>query len=255
VNDNLEGKIATVTGAARGIGRAIAAQLIARGAVVMLSDIDEATLTTTVSELGAARAMACDVRDETQVTALFEQIAREHGHLDICVANAGVGGVQPMLDMALTDWRRVTSINLDGVFLVGREAARLMAPRGSGSIVNIASITGLAGSAGVAHYAAAKAGVINLTKTLNSEMRASGIRVNCVCPGFIKTDLVTSSAAAFNALLSEGVNLEQVVLGRQSRWGTPDDVANAVCFLAGDRAPWISGAHLVVDGGWTASLI
>jgi NAD(P)-dependent dehydrogenase (short-subunit alcohol dehydrogenase family) len=255
VNDNLEGKVATVTGAARGIGRAIAAQLIARGAVVVVSDIDEATLKTTASELGAADVTVCDVRDEDQVTALFAHIGREHGHLDVCIANAGVGGVQPMLDMSLADWRRVTSINLDGVFLAAREAARLMAPRGSGSIVAIASITGLAGSAGVAHYAAAKAGVINLTKTLNTEMRASDIRVNCVCPGFIKTDIVTSSEAAFNALLPEGVNLEQVVLGRQGRWGTPDDVANAVCFLAGDRAPWISGAHLVVDGGWTASLI
>jgi NAD(P)-dependent dehydrogenase (short-subunit alcohol dehydrogenase family) len=155
---------------------------------------------TTASQLGASGAVVCDVRDEAQVGALFERIAREHGRIDVCVANAGVGGVQPMVDMSLADWRRVTSINLDGVFLVARDAARVMAPQGSGSIVNIASITGLAGSAGVANYAAAKAGVINLTKTLNTEMRASGIRVNCVCPGFIQTDLVTSSEAAFNAL-------------------------------------------------------
>jgi NAD(P)-dependent dehydrogenase (short-subunit alcohol dehydrogenase family) len=107
----------------------------------------------------------------------------------------------------------------------------------------------------VASYAAAKAAVINLTKTLNTEMRAMGIRVNCVCPGFVQTDLVTSSEAAFNALLPDDVTLEQVVLGRQSRWGTPSDVAHAVCFLAGDRAPWISGAHLVLDGGWTAAMI
>ena len=157
--------------------------------------------------------------------------------------------------MSLADWRETLDVNLDGVFLTARDAARIMAGQGSGSIVCVASITALAGSAGIGNYGAAKAGVVNLAKTLNSEMREYGIRVNAVCPGFIRTGLVDDNEAAFDALLPGDMTLEQVVTAKQYRWGTPEDVAEAVCFLAGDRAPWISGSHYVIDGGWRASLL
>jgi NAD(P)-dependent dehydrogenase (short-subunit alcohol dehydrogenase family) len=160
-----------------------------------------------------------------------------------------------MAEMSYADWRATLDVNLDGVFLTAVAAVRVMAGQGGGSIVNVASITAHAGSAGIGNYSAAKAAVVNITKTLNSEMRDYGIRVNCVCPGFIKTALVTDNEAAFDALLPDPFTLEQVVLQKQDRWGTPEDVANVVAFLAGDRATWISGIDYTIDGGWEASLL
>jgi NAD(P)-dependent dehydrogenase (short-subunit alcohol dehydrogenase family) len=256
VNDNLEGKVAVVTGAARGIGLAIATELTKRGAKVTVSDIDKAEAENAAAALDGAEAVACDVTSEDQVGALLNGVKERHGGLDVVVANAGVGRVQPLVEMSLADWRQTMAVNLDGVFLTSRDAARIMAGQGSGSIVNIASITALAGAAGIGNYGAAKAAVVNLTKTLNTEMREYGIRVNAVCPGFIRTALVEGdNEAAFDALLPGDMTLDQVVLQKQYRWGTPEDVAAAVCFLAGDRSTWISGIDYVIDGGWRASLL
>jgi NAD(P)-dependent dehydrogenase (short-subunit alcohol dehydrogenase family) len=256
VNDNFEGKIAVVTGAAQGIGLAIATKLAAGGATVVLSDINEEAVNAAAAGIEGAEAVVTDVRSEDAVGALINGAAERHGKLDIVVPNAGVGRVvQPIVEMSYADWRETVDVNLDGVFLAARDAARVMAGQGSGSIVNIASITGHAGAAGIAAYGAAKAAVINLTKTLNTEMREYGIRVNCVCPAFIKTQLVNDAEAQFDALLPEGITLEMVIQQKQDRWGTPEDVANAVCFLAGDRTPWISGWDYTIDGGWEASLL
>jgi NAD(P)-dependent dehydrogenase (short-subunit alcohol dehydrogenase family) len=255
VNDNFEGKVAVVTGAAQGIGLAIATKLAAGGATVVLSDINQEAVEAAAAGIDGAEAVVCDVRSEDAVGALINGAAEKHGKLDICVPNAGVGRVQTIVEMSYADWRETMDVNLDGVFLASRDAARVMAGQGSGSIVNVASITGHAGAAGIGNYGAAKAAVINLTKTLNTEMRDHGIRVNCVCPGFIKTDLVTNNEAAFDSLLPGDITLEQVITQKQGRWGTPEDVANAVAFLAGDRAPWISGFDYTIDGGWEASLL
>ena len=185
----------------------------------------------------------------------IEGAAERHDGLDVVVANAGVGGVRPLLEMSLDEWRETLSINLDGVFLTVTAAARVMAPRGSGSIVTMGSVTAMSGTAGVGHYAASKAGVVNLTKTLATELRPAGVRVNSVCPGFIETAMVTDSKEDFQALLPEGMDFDDLILAKQGRYGTPEDVASAVCFLAGDRTPWVTGVALVVDGGMRGSLL
>jgi NAD(P)-dependent dehydrogenase (short-subunit alcohol dehydrogenase family) len=255
VNDNFEGKVAVVTGAGRGIGLAIATALDQRGATVIVSDIDGAAAEQGAASLERGGWAACDVRDEAQVTELLHGAAGRHGHLDVVVPNAGIGHVRPLLEMSFQEWRDTLSVNLDGVFLTARTAAQIMVGQGSGSIVTIASITAFAGSPGIGHYSAAKAGVVNLTRTLNSECRGFGVRVNAVCPGFIETTLVAEARAGFDALLPGELTLDQVIAAKQSRWGEPADVAAAVCFLAGDRAPWISGTAYTLDGGFRASLL
>jgi NAD(P)-dependent dehydrogenase (short-subunit alcohol dehydrogenase family) len=256
VNDNLEGKVAVVTGAGRGIGLAIATELAARGAKVTVSDIDKAAAESAAANIEGAEAVGCDVTNEDQVGALMNGVKERHGGLDVVVANAGIGRVQPLVEMSLADWRETLAVNLDGAFLTARDAARIMVGQGSGSIVTIASITALTGSPGIGNYATAKAGVVNMTKTLNSEIRSFGVRANAICPGFIRTALVEGeNETAFDAMLPGELTLEQVVLQKQGRWGTPEDVAAATCFLAGDRSSWISGAHYIIDGGWRASLL
>jgi len=255
VNDGFEGKTALVTGAARGLGLAIARELDTRGATVVLADIDEGAVREATEGLRSGEAVGCDVRDEGKVTQVIENAAERHGGLDVVVANAGIAGVRPLVEMSLAEWRKMLSINLDGVFLTATAAARVMAPRGSGSIVTMGSVTAMAGAVGIGHYAAAKAGVVNLTKTLATELRPTGVRVNSVCPGFIETAMVTEAKDDFEALLPEGMSFDEVILAKQGRYGTPEDVASAVCFLAGDRTPWITGAALVIDGGMRGSLL
>lgn len=257
MSNDFEGKVAVVTGAAKGIGLTISEELARRGATVVVSDLDGSAAQAAADGLQGSghEGVECDVRDEEHVTRLLTGAKERHGSLDVVVGNAGVGSVQPLAEMSLADWRAVTSINLDGVFLSSKIAGGIMAEQGSGAIVNIASITGLTGAPGIGHYAAAKAGVISISKTLNSELRAYGVRVNCVCPGFIRTDLVKDAESDFDALLPEGMTLDDVVTTKQSRWGDPQDVAAAVCFLAGPRASWIGGAAPVLDGGWRASLL
>jgi NAD(P)-dependent dehydrogenase (short-subunit alcohol dehydrogenase family) len=255
VNDSFDGKVAVITGAGRGIGLAIARELDARGATVVVSDLDADAAQRAAGSLARAEAATCDVRDEAQVTGLLQGAAERHGRLDVVVANAGIGRVQPLLQMSFDEWRETLSVNLDGVFLTTRGAAQIMVGQGGGSIVAVASITAFAGSPGIGNYSAAKAAVVNLAQTLNSECRSFGVRVNAVCPGFIRTALVTENEAGFDALLPGDMTLQQVITAKQSRWGEPEDVAAAVCFLAGDRAPWISGAAYTIDGGFRASLL
>lgn len=256
IKDNLEGKVAFVTGAGQGIGKACAVALAAKGAKVVVTDVDEGAAKAAAEEIGnGATSGACDVRDEAGVTAALAAAADQHGKLDVVVPNAGIGNVKPLAEMSYEQWREVTSINLDGVFLTAKVAAGMMAQTGGGSIVTIASITALTGCPGIGHYAAAKAGALSVAKTISAEMRGFGIRSNAVLPAFIGTPLVTDVESDFDALLPGEMTLQDVIAMKQTRWGQPEDVAKAVVFLAGDRSGWINGIGLTIDGGFRASVL
>ena len=247
--------IAIVTGSAQGIGQAVARELTGRGYQVVISDVNAAAAEVTSKELEGSTAIPCDVRDEDQVKALVDQTVEHYGRLDLMVPNAGVAEVAPILDTDLERWRKVTSVNLDGVFTSLRWAAPAIMASGGGAIVNIASVSGTTGSPLIASYAAAKAAVVNLTQTAAIEFRDQGVRVNCVLPGFIGTELVTSRAATFEQLLGlpEG-GFGPVIEAKQGRFGDPEDVARAVAFLADPAQSWVTGSGLTLDGGITSNL-
>lgn len=252
---NFNGKTAIVTGAANGIGLAIATRLSAGGANVVISDIDEAAAKAAASVLPNATAIACDVTDEAQVQALVAQTVSTYGGLHIMVPNAGIASVGPIIGLDLAAWRKVTSVNLDGAFLSIRYAAPAIMASGGGTIVTIASITGLAGTPLVGPYAATKAAVVNLTRTVAVELRDHGVRVNAVLPGFVATHLVTDQTAAFEqALGMPAGGFDALIAQKQGRYGTVDEVAKAVLFLASDDSSFCTGSGLVLDGGFDASL-
>jgi NAD(P)-dependent dehydrogenase (short-subunit alcohol dehydrogenase family) len=240
VSGELEGRVARDTGAAQGLGAAVSDALASEGATVVRTDIQGTDVT-------------LDVRDEAQVKQVIADTAEQHGRLDVVVANAGVAFVKPLTETSLADWRGLMEINLDGVFLTAREAAIQMAPRGGGSIINMASITGLRGSPLIGTYAAAKAGVISLSKTLALELRDHGVRVNAVCPGFIDTQLVRDHADELSAAI--GMPIEDVINAKQGRMGTAEEVARLVLFLASDRSRFSTAEAFVLDGGSTGALV
>jgi NAD(P)-dependent dehydrogenase (short-subunit alcohol dehydrogenase family) len=253
-SDSLAGKIAVITGAAHGIGHQIARAYAAHGATVVLSDVDESAAKTAASALPGSVAVRCDVRDQTSVAELFDRAANEYGKVDIAVANAGIATVSPLLEMSFDTWRAMMSINLDGVFLTLQHAARAMiATQTAGSIITMASVTALAGVPLVGHYAAAKAGVVSLTKTAALELRPTGIRVNAILPGFAETELVTANREQYGA--TAGVDFDSLIRQGQGGYVSVDDVANLALFLATDRSRFCTGGAFVVDGGLTASLI
>ncbi len=249
----LENKVAVITGAGRGIGQAIAEAYDAEGAIVVVSDIDGDAAARVANGLRRGEAATCDVRDEAAVQSLIDKIVKRHGTLDIAVANAGIAKVQPIATSSLADWRAVTAVNLDGVFLTIRSAALAMAATGGGAIIGMASITALRGSPLIADYAASKAAVVNLCKTAAVEFRDQGIRVNAICPTFIDTDLVHPNIATFEAAL--GANFDDVIAAKQGRWSEVSDVAPLAVWLASERSRFSTGAAFVVDNGWTASLV
>jgi NAD(P)-dependent dehydrogenase (short-subunit alcohol dehydrogenase family) len=252
---HLQGKTAIVTGAAQGIGFAIARHLSEAGANVVVSDVNEAAAKESAEQLANATAIACDVRDEDQVKALVEQAVAVYGGLHVMVPNAGIATVLPIVEMDLATWRTVMSVNLDGVFLAVRYAAPAIMASGGGSIVNIASATALAGTPLVSSYAAAKAAVVNLTKTAAMELRDHGVRVNAVLPGFIATSLVSDQEANFEAALGMPAGgFNDLIELKQGRYGTVDEVAEAVVYLAGDNSSFATGSALVLDGGLSAGL-
>ena len=247
---SLTGKTCAVTGAARGIGAAIAAAFLREGATVLLTDIDEATGRATAARLGAPF-QRLDVRDPADWDALAACLP----DLDVLVNNAGITGFEDgprphdPETASLEDWRAVMATNLDGVFLGCRTALRLMRGRG-GAIVNIASRSGTVGVPGAAAYAASKAAVLNHTRTVALHGAGQGIRCNAILPGAILTPM-------WEALIGQGPDRQVVQAGfvadvPAGRFGTADEVAALAVLLASDAAPYVTGAHWAVDGGLTA---
>lgn len=253
----LEGKIAIVTGGGKGIGKAICEAYGSEGATVVVSDIDEGGAKDVASGIPGASAIACDVRSPEQVQALVDQTVSQHGGLHIMVPNAGIGRPVPLVAMDYDEWRAVTSVNLDGVFLCIRYGAPAIIASGGGAIVNICSITAQAAAPLIGHYAAAKAGVMSLTQTAAIELRAHGVRVNAVLPGFCDTDMVNNVKADFESMLDlEAMGgFDGVIAMKQGRYGTAAEVARMAVFLASERSSFSNGSPFVVDGGCRASLL
>ncbi|WP_372343554.1 SDR family oxidoreductase [Streptomyces sp. KL116D] len=253
---SLTGKTAIVTGSARGIGFAIAAKLAEAGATVVISDLDAAATKEAAAKIPGAHGIPCDVRDEEQVKSLVEQTVAATGGLHIMVPNAGVAKAEPLTSMDLAAWRRVMSVNLDGVFLAIRYAAPAIIAAGGGSIVTLGSVTATAGTPLIGHYAASKAAVVNLTQTAAVELRAHNVRVNAVLPGFVGTHLVTDEVENFEGMLGiPAGGFAALMDQKQGRLGTEDEVAEAVLFLADDqRSSFCTGTPLLLDGGLRASL-
>lgn len=246
LSENLKGRVAVVTGGSRGIGRAIALRLAESGAdVALIYAGNQAAADETaqqVRELGVrAMAVQCDVSDAQQAAAAIKQVRAELGPIDILVNNAGITRDGISLRMKPDDFRRVIDVNLTGAFLMAQAAMSDFVRRRSGRIINISSASGLMGNAGQANYSAAKAGMIGLTKTLARELAGRGVTVNAVAPGFVRTEM---TAAMNEAALSEG--LKSVPMGRMAE---PEEIAEAVAFLASDRAAYITGTVLSVNGG------
>lgn len=245
------GKIAVITGAASGIGAATARRFAAEGATLALADLDEAHARSLVQEIGRGggrvHCARVDVSDFTQVQAFIEDTAQRYGGLHILFNNAGVGAYAKAGDMDPDIWKQVIDIDLHGVFFGCRAAIPLMKAGGGGVIINTASISGLFGDYGLAAYNAAKAGVVNLTRTVAIDHARDGIRANAVCPGPIETPLL-------NPMLSLPTAKDEYArLVPMGRCGRPEEIASVVAFLASDDASYITGAAIVVNGGVTAS--
>jgi len=241
----LAGEIALVTGASRGIGHAIALALAARGATVVGTATGAAGVAAIDSALAAAgargRGIALDVGEAPACEAAIEAVEAREGPVTILVNNAGITRDTLLLRMKPEDWEAVISTNLGSVFRLSKAVLRGMMKARKGRIINIASVVGLIGNPGQANYCAAKAGIGGFTRSLAREVASRGITVNVVAPGFIDTDMTKGLPEAQRAALAA-----QIPLGRL---GAPADVAEAVCFLAGPGAAWITGETLNVNGG------
>jgi 3-oxoacyl-[acyl-carrier protein] reductase len=236
-------QVAVVTGAARGIGRAIAERLARGGATVVCTDVmDPSETVTGITESGgSAEGVVFDVTDSESAAESVKSIHGKHERIDILVNNAGITRDQLLIRMKTDDWRMVLDINLDGVFNVTQPTAKIMMRQRSGRIVNVASVVGLMGNAGQANYAASKAGLIGFTKSLARELGPRNVTVNAVAPGYIKTPMTDKLTEAQREALMATVAIP--------RLGEPEDVADAVAFLAGPSASYITGVALNVSGG------
>ena len=242
----LTGKNALVTGASRGIGRAIALELAKRGAFVVVNyngseDAANETVAAIKAAGGDAVSVRCNVSDFTACQEMIESLIKEYKHMDILVNNAGITRDDLLMRMKESDFDAVINTNLKGTFNTIRHLSRYLLKQRAGKIINISSVSGILGNAGQSNYAASKAGVIGLTKSVARELASRGITVNAIAPGFIKTDMTD--------VLSDKVKENIAASIPMGKMGTTEDVAKAAAFLASDGARYITGQVLSVDGG------
>ncbi len=249
---DLTGRTALVTGSSRGLGRAMAEGLAEAGATVVLNGSDAGRL---AAAAAAMRAAGCtvhearfDVTDEAAVVAAFAALDTQGVSVDILVNNAGIQFRKPMLELETSDWRRVIETNLTSAFVIGREAARRMVPRGRGKIVNIGSLTSALARATVAPYTVAKGGIKMLTQAMAAEWAVHGIQANAIGPGYMLTDM--------NEALVNDPAFDAWVKGRTParRWGRPEELVGTAVFLASSASDYVNGQIIYVDGGMLAVL-
>ena len=241
-----EKKVAVVTGASRGIGRAIACELAKRGIYVVINyagskEKAEEVKAEIEADGGEAETVQCNVADFEACQTFLKDVAKQHGHIDILVNNAGITKDGLLMGMSEEDFAKVLDTNLKGTFNCIRHVSSQMLKQKSGRIINMASVVGICGNAGQANYAASKAGVIGLTKSAAKELASRHITVNAIAPGFIQTDMT--------AVLSDKVKEETAKMIPMGSFGEPEDIAKAVAFLASEDARYITGQVLCVDGG------
>lgn len=249
---DLAGRTALVTGSSRGLGRAMAEGLAEAGAAVVLNGADAARLSGAAAEMRAAghtvHEARFDVTNEAEIVAAFAALDAGGIDVDILVNNAGIQFRRPMVELDTADWRRVIETNLTSAFVIGREAAKRMIPRGHGKIINIGSLTSDAARATVAPYTVAKGGIKMLTRAMTAEWAAHGIQANAIGPGYMLTDM--------NQALVDDPAFNAWVLGRTParRWGKPGELIGAAVFLASAASDYVNGQIIYVDGGMLAVL-
>jgi NAD(P)-dependent dehydrogenase (short-subunit alcohol dehydrogenase family) len=246
---SLSGRLAVVTGAGRGLGRTLAAALAGAGARVVALDVNEEAAGNTARSIGGdCIARRCDVTNPEEIDALLGELVRGSRPPDVWVNNAGIDVIEPTLTASLANWQRILDVNLTGAFLGAQRAARLMAERRRGSIINITSIAATAGIRNLAAYSAAKAGLAQLTRVMALELAPLGVRVNAVAPGYLENIMVGAEAA--HADPEKEAQIKAFTpLGRRARL---EEIAGPVIFLASDASSYMTGATLAVDGGYSA---
>lgn len=244
----LDGRVALVTGASRGIGAAIAERLASEGATVAVNyagraDAAAAVVSDILQAGGQAQAFQADVSDPVASAALVADVVTAFGRLDVLVCNAGITRDALLVRMSDEDWDAVIATNLKGAFLVTRAAAKVMMKARQGSIITVASVVGMVGNAGQVNYAASKGGLIGMTKSVARELASRGVRANVVAPGFISTEMTDAIPESARDAAAGAIAL--------GRFGNPSDIAAAVAFLASEDASYITGQVIAVDGGMT----
>ena len=249
---DLTGRTALITGSTRGLGRAMAEGLAAAGARILLNGTDVARTEAAAAEMRqaghVAEAVPFDVVDEAAIVAAFARLDAQGIAVDILINNAGIQFRKPMIDLETADWRRVLEVNLTSAFVIGREAARRMIPRGHGKIINIGSLMSAVGRATVAPYTAAKGGIKMLTQSMAAEWAEAGIQANAIGPGYMTTEM--------NQALIDNPQFDAWVKARtpSRRWGKPEELVGAAVFLAAPASNYVNGQIIYVDGGMLAVL-